>query len=378
MRTASQSIQLGAIGLCLLLLTDVNVLANAQNSNKMFNGGVPKPVFIINTLEISQSSPNILFSVINNNQLFRTDDSGITWLQVYTTTSRIRSLAIDPFNSNVVYLGNDEGLYRSTNGGSIFDKIYSNSHYIIVASPTLIYNGSYVDDNSCVLGYGFNLVRSQDGGEHWDEILNSCDCIEVQMAVDPSNPNILYMSGRTVVGGTRAFMFFWKSPDGGRTWDPFISFDLLVGNWEEVTQILIDPADPKTLYIALTWSIVYSHDGGLSWRFIEGLPAKLYALAKSGSSLIAIPRHITCVYFPPTKPSSVYRSEDNGLTWWQSVSTLPYYLDLLVSDPKQPGRIYAGLCESGIYSTNNYGSAWVENNRGFPGLYRVWFPVRNR
>ncbi len=123
----------------------------------------------------------------SSTRIYKSTDGGSSWSQTQYISGRRTELAISPAQPTWVYAiaanssGGLEGIYKSTDSGDSFFKVY---------------NGSDTDHN--MLGYYSNGSGGSSGQGSYDL------CI----AVKPDNANTLYVGG---VNG-------WKSNDGGASW----------------------------------------------------------------------------------------------------------------------------------------------------------------
>jgi photosystem II stability/assembly factor-like uncharacterized protein len=74
-------------------------------------------------IAFSPASPGQVFITVSGfgtSHLYRTDDGGSTWTDVGSGLPDVptSAVAVDPVYPNLVYVGNDLGVYISTNGGS--------------------------------------------------------------------------------------------------------------------------------------------------------------------------------------------------------------------------------------------------------------------
>jgi len=154
-------------------------------------------------------------------------------------------------------------------------------------------------------------------------------------------------------GGERGL---YKTTNGGKSWNRVLGND----EWTGVTDIMIDPRNPRILYAA-TWdrhrtvaalmgggpgtAIYRSDDGGDNWtKLTNGLP-------KSNMGKIGItisPQNPDVVYaaieLDRTK-GAVYRSEDRGASWKKMSDTVsggtgPHYYQELYASPHKFDRLY--------------------------------------
>jgi photosystem II stability/assembly factor-like uncharacterized protein len=305
-------------------------------------------------LAISPTVSETLYSLmeeLDGPRLFRSLDAAQNWEKRYTFTQTMISLAVDPFISTTVYAGGESGLYRSLDGGLSWTQVYTLGQVFTVVSPTLIYAGGQIAPPipySCWSGE-IGVGRSQDGGLTWQESSLGCQGELNVMAFEPGNPLTLY------VGGSLDWKTptLWRSTDSGEHWES-LSDDLYPHS--PIQSLAIDPLDSERLYISNNEGVFISPDGGLTWHLVEGLPYSLFRLATSSSYLYAAPNWGDKIH--------IYRSQDDGDSWWVSLATLPDGANVLEPDPQRPGHLYAGLLNDGIWRSEAYGGDWKEANQG--------------
>jgi photosystem II stability/assembly factor-like uncharacterized protein len=132
------------------------------------------------------------------------------------------------------------------------------------------------------------------------------------VAVDPSNPNTIYIGAPS--GG------IWKSIDTGANWLPLSDNLPQIG----VSGIAIDPTDSNTIYIATgdkdsfsTYSIgvLKSTDGGLSWN-TTGLTFD--GTSYSSGDIIINPTNPKILFCATN--NGIYKSTNGGIIWDQILS----------------------------------------------------------
>ena len=112
------------------------------------------------------------------------------------------------------------------------------------------------------------LWKTIDGGETWYETTDDLPLIGVSdIAVDPTNPDIIYMATGDADGWDTYSIGLLKSTDGGETWEKSLdwSYDQRRGVW----MIKVSPLNPNIVYAATTDGIYKSIDAGSRWSKVS-------------------------------------------------------------------------------------------------------------
>jgi sortilin (neurotensin receptor 3) len=197
------------------------------------------------------SQPNVFYIGVVNGGVWKTTDFGRTWQPIFDdqSTGSIGAIAIAPSDPNIIYVGSGEGLQRPD------------------------------------LSVGNGIYKSTDAGRTWTH-LGLRDGQQIpQIAVDPSNPNRIFVAVLGHPYGPNEERGIFRSTDGGQTFQKILYKDENTGG----SDVEIDPAHPDTVYAAMwegrqgpwenaAWSgttggILKSTDGGTTCRQLtKGLP----------------------------------------------------------------------------------------------------------
>jgi photosystem II stability/assembly factor-like uncharacterized protein len=186
-------------------------------------------------------------------RIYKTTDGGSNWVNVATDTlfnnaQYIRSIAIHPTNSNIVYAGTyNKGIFRSTNGGLSWTKNSSNYYnYCMVttsASPDIAYSGCYGE-----------IYKTTDAGVNWLSTSSGLSGDSLRgLAASQTNGFVVY-------AGNHYGMF--KTTNGGISWAN-ISNNLSLG---KIITFANAPSSPSTIYTELAGiGIFKTTNSGSDW-----------------------------------------------------------------------------------------------------------------
>lgn len=208
--------------------------------------------------------------------------------------------------------------------------------------------------------------ESSDGGRNWTKLsdLPSTDTLLCMCAFDFSH---LYVLARPVTTG---WSVCYRSSDGGRTWQT-----ALIGENVHPVQCCVDPTDANKIYATGFWFQPYtteqarffkSADGGVTWD----LTAQPYGATDLAMGAIAISRTSPNVIYASGAYTSgtvnvcyILRTENAGTSWtkvFQSVGASNFAsIPAIAVDPNDSQRVYAS--NGGIYRTDNGGQSWTRS-----------------
>lgn len=250
-----------------------------------------------------------------------------------------RAIVVDPRERDVIYVGTQDGPYRSTDGGNRWQRLGFPGHNAVIWSlaihpsrPNILYAGTAP----------VGLYRSEDGGDNWSKLPRAIspahcersgfDTRVVRITVDPGRPDDVY-AALEVSGVIR-------SADGGET-------------WTDMSAALIKLAEQPHLQSSV---------GGRHCGHCEGMldsHAMAVSAAAPGTAFLAL-------------RMGLFRSADRGASWHDTeigrFSPLTYCRDVIVS-PHDPRVMYACLSQAAVssagslYRSADLGETWTRNDR---------------
>ncbi|MCB9259036.1 MAG: glycosyl hydrolase [Ignavibacteriales bacterium] len=279
-------------------------------------------------------------------------------------SGRIADIAIHPENNNIWYVAvGSGGVWKTVNSGTTWEPIFDDQNSYSIGcvtidpnNPNVIWVGTGENVGGRHVGYGDGIYKSEDGGKSWKNLgLKYSEHIS-KIIVNKENSNIIYVAAQGPLwskGGERGF---YKSVDGGKTWNKTLGDD----EWIGVTDIAVDPRDQNLIYAA-TWQrhrnvasymgggagsgIYKSIDGGETWEELKnGIPK-----GNKGKIGIAIsPQKPDVIYTAielDRRTGGVFKSEDRGASWKKMSETVsgatgPHYYQELYASPHQFDKIF--------------------------------------
>lgn len=145
-----------------------------------------EPPVDFHAMTVSKQNPDTIIGFDSGARgLFKTVDAGINW-ETLEYPEYISALAISPDESELLFAGTGNGIFKSGDGGTwIHLNTYKGLQVLALA----------FDDNGILFASvdSFGLVRSDDFGESWQD-LSEIDLTITSIATDSQN-NELYVGG---------------------------------------------------------------------------------------------------------------------------------------------------------------------------------------
>ncbi|MEM9546083.1 MAG: T9SS type A sorting domain-containing protein [Bacteroidota bacterium] len=282
-------------------------------------------------------------------------------------SGRSRALWIDPRDEtgNTWFVGSAQGgVWKTEDGGQTYtiktpDIPHMGTAAIMgcTSDPNVLYAGS---------GEGFNLFsaagagifKSVDGGETWSvlesTVENEAFANVMRLAVNHEDPNIVLAATRNnnSVGTTEGYIM--RSKDGGETWEEVLNhFDI-------IPHLVMSPDDSNVMYAGLNQEgVLKTTDGGDNWDFVW-----LFADSSTRPERIEIaisPTDPNYVYFttPINEPGAfaedkIFVSDDAGATFQEIIPNTnddffgnfsggqSFWNKAIAVDPFNPLKVYVG------------------------------------
>ena len=288
---------------------------------------------------------------------------------------RVTSLAVDPNDRTRIWAGTKErGVLASEDAGASWRPAGLGDR------PVMALTVSPHDSDVVYAGVKpAGLFVTRDAGASWTELphfaarrrwwwMSPADPPGLRpyvsaVAVSPDDPTVLVAG--VEYGGVL------RSVDGGASWS-----DHLKRADRDCHALRFHARDGAWVYEAGGGGAAVSRDGGASWRHPNRGLAGRYAMDcaadperpeiwyLSAAPYVAWPAvwRMPVAHFDGDANTSIYRST-GGSTWEKLGGGLPPMLDhtayTLLTDPDEPGHVYAGLSNGHVWHSRDYGDRWM-------------------
>ncbi len=278
---------------------------------KTTNGGASWSVYSLpssnyfRALRFNPLNPEVLYAVgynytgsVYRTVLARSINAGVNWQVFFCDTAAPSygySLAVDPIDTNVIYVGGYRGsgattLHRSSDCGETWEELNLgvNGYYPYAVEVNPANNNIII-----IAPYSSGIYRSTDKGESWTRVANYYGIYQIAPA--GGDAAILYATTSSRL---------YRSTDSGATW-----VEIGTGIYGGLLYALLPhPMASGTVYCGTKAGIFRSTDFGNTWQEISGNfsfnKIKVLALAGDDNTI-----------YTECQDNAVYRSFDNGNTW---------------------------------------------------------------
>ncbi len=346
--------------------------------------------------------------------------SGLRWRMLGPFRGgRVDAVCGVPGRPNEFYFGAvNGGVWKSIDAGRVWTPVFDSQPVASIgaiavapSAPDVVYVGSGESTLRDSMGYGNGVYKSTDAGKNWTHIgLDDTQHIG-RIAVDPKNPEIVFVAAIGHLYAPSAERGVFKSTDGGKSWKKVLFKDENTG----AVEVVIDPTNSSVIYAGL-WNtrrppwytyrpsngpgggIFKSTDGGATWKQLtNGLPKS--GIGKTGIAVSAANQRrvyavVDCLEVDTAAPaapaggggrggaaaavqSAFFRSDDAGATWTKmssdpALSGRGWYFEHVTVDPHNADIVY--VPNVAVNRTKDGGKTWVPL-RGSPGgddYHQAW------
>lgn len=405
----------------------------------------------ITALAVHPVDPKIVFAADNSNGIFRSRDGGASWKRI-SGARAVQALLIDPTSTQTMYMvrhaiedghhstdvflrSGDGGLRWSefrvpgatrADGGSVHSLLAHPSRrgILFLGSNQGIYRSQNRGRDWELLSseiQGYDLYADSEGisaggdGRYWHSIDNG-DSWQPSGDLPTTHP-IDHLLRHPQMGGLVLASSndhrLWLSDDGGATWrrieliEPedvralavagprllvsvysrgLLGSEDLGQTWQKINRgmgqspiraLAVDPQDPDHLVVGYISGFEETRDGGRTWTAVDS------GLNSGNSGYSVWPLHLTFdpqdsqILYAGVRDHGILKSTDGGTTWAAANEGLqiPFYeatsLDLAI-DPSDPQVVWSTGYGGALFKSTDGAAHWALHNVGIPDRKHVY------
>ena len=312
------------------------------------------------------ATPNMIWNATDQSQsIIQSEISNWSSVGPFTTNvksgqGRVNTFIIDPNNDSTYYVGAPSGgVWKSTDSGINWTPLSDHLPQIGVSGIAIDPNNSNIiyistGDDDARDTYSVGVLKSVDGGNSWGKTgldFSSTSATSNEIFIHPNNSDILWVSTNTG---------FYKTNDGGKNWAKNLS-----GN---IKDFRLKPGDPNIVYAVSGSKFYKSVDAGDNFVVISSdLPTSSSRLAVEVS-----PANPNIVYVLSANTDQsfqgLYKSTDSGETFTKTLetkdifggSTQAWYDMALTVSPANANFVFVGVLD--IWRSIDGGNTFSQKN----------------
>jgi photosystem II stability/assembly factor-like uncharacterized protein len=251
------------------------------------------------------------------------------------TTGRVVDVEIDPKNPSVWYVASAfGGLWKTTNRGITFSPIFDDNGVFTLCcvaidpkDSNVVWLGTGENNSQRSAHFGDGIYKSVDAGKTWKRMgLETSEHIG-EILVDPRTSNVVYVASQGPLfaeGGERGL---YKTTDGGTTWTAVLTISKDTG----ISDIVFDPRNPDIIFASAyqrrrhvgqmigggpEGGIFKTVNGGKTWtKLTKGLPSGDMGRAGLAVDGRKNPATVFALIDAKRPESGFFRSDDGGASW---------------------------------------------------------------
>ncbi len=323
--------------------------------------------------------------------------------------NRIAAASGIPGDPTTYYAGAASGgVWKSTDSGRTFTPIFDSQDVMAIgalsvarSNKNIVWVGTgeaWAIRDSDMMGDG--VYKSTDAGATWTHMgLPETGRIG-RIVINPTNPDNVFVCALGRLSGPQQERGVFRTTDGGKTWtrslfvDPDtgcsgLSMDandsntLVAGAWRAVmhTYAMFSGGPDSEFTAHGPGSGVYiTHDGGNSWKRIEGHGMPKPPVGKIDVAIAPSNSKRIYALIQTADQGSIWRSDDGGENWtngsWQRalIGRAGYYIHLDVN-PQNPDEIL--LTNSSFWISRDGGKTFTQGGWGGGDTHDIWIDPTN-
>ncbi|MBI2673272.1 hypothetical protein HYX19_03360 [Candidatus Woesearchaeota archaeon] len=369
--------------LVLLLVFSIVPLASADTDttdggNTWLELEIPRDGEVHN-IAVDPQNSNIVY-IVTTNVLYKSIDGAKTWKELTTfgvdrdsegyDGRSVSSITISPADSSIIYAGTTHGnVYKSTTSGESWIDI-SDKFKVISPISSISFNPKNTQEIFISTGLwywgtftnrpqtGEGLFKSSDGGENFVKLQNEFGS-DLVPDVEVIG-NTVYAVVHHAPESVEEWYGFFRSKDSGKSWQKLLdSRDKSKTDIQMLTHVTVSPNNENNIIVSS--ASVADKSPAFFVSFDAGDSWKL--IGKESTESIMYTHELKFVNDSLVYAVDYYRafmkSEDGGLTWkWSSNGIRRSTIYSLQVHPLNRNLVLAGTIDGALHMTYDGGNKW--------------------
>lgn len=294
------------------------------------NTGKPRSIAGLDasSLAIDPSDHRAIYFGSYSNGLFYSYDQGANWSHVEPLKQiTISSIAVDPDSKCIIYTAIGNKVLKSTDCNRSWDQVYYDNNI------NVLINTIAIDPHDSRLVYigtsRGEIIKSLDRGESWQTIGRFEDDVK-EIVINPGDSKIIFSA--TLEKG------IFRTKDGGESWFNLEENLKDFRKSNRFKDIFIPAVDSGVVFVANGYGLFKSTNYGDTWKSINLITPESKTII---NSLAVNLNNSNEIYYVTN--TTFYRSLDGGESWaTKKLPTTRAGWKLLI-DYKDPNIIYMGV-----------------------------------
>ncbi|MFQ5629999.1 MAG: hypothetical protein ACE5I1_14630, partial [bacterium] len=371
--------------------------SNSGDNWGVANNGFPTPLPPIYRIAIDPQDENVAYAALG--RLYKTINGGDSWLQITGAglpENSVFDVDIDVSNGKIIYAIVNEkpaipeatAIYKSEDGGQNWKRSVTGIDSLVFGDGSFFHQVDHIEASRTRTGVVYaistlGIFKSSDFAANWHPIVRNRPEFGIPNGLDedPVDPNVIYY-------GPENNTALLKADNAKR------EIQSISNSFVGLTSgdVLIDPANPNTIYSGMGWEIngtglplQKSTDGGETWFSLSGKIGEHNVPPHGVVAMAMDPADPRTIYFG-TNTAGILKTENGGETFqFKNTGLTSFGISALTIDEAQPDILYAGTSQMisldrgnifngesaashGIFKSEDAGATWRAINNGLQSL----------
>jgi photosystem II stability/assembly factor-like uncharacterized protein len=273
-----------------------------------------------------------------------------TWVHIGLGGKTVNSIVVDPTDSNVILAGAEDGLYKTTDGGSTWNAVEPGLLSNIKDLSLYTYTPQEVYLVRSAGDPADGIYKSTDAGDSWNRVL------ELAYGTSLMDHMPLYAGALSDSGGGGGV---YGSYDGGTTWD---TLNEGLTNLDVLSLGVIACFDDSLdVYLAGTKGGIFRRTDSI-WTSVG--PAVNAFISDFGGGGLQCGAY--AAWGNGSWSDGFYADSAMGESW--TVKYFYVYARTVTTNPLNSRCVYGGALGGGVFGSTDWGETWEEMNDGLTDL----------